>query len=59
MALNRMTKMLFVKYADYDIIPTERFRKGLSQIKRDTYAPRLGEINAQIPVDYDDLEIPF
>lgn len=59
MALNRMTKMLFVKYADYDIIPTERFRKGLSQIKRDTYAPRLGEINAQIPVDYDDYEIPF
>lgn len=59
MMLNRMTKMLFVKYQDSDIIPTERFRKGLGKIERKTYAPRLGEINAQIPVDYDDDQIPF
>ena len=49
--LNRMTKLLFVKYHDSEIIPTERFRKGLGRIRRDTYAPRLGEINAQIPME--------
>lgn len=59
MALNRMTKMLFVKYNNNDITPTERFRKGLSRINRNTYAPRLGEINAQIPMDDDDNTIPF
>jgi hypothetical protein len=59
MMLNRMTKLLFVKYQNYDILPTERFRKGLNQIERNTYAPRLGEFNAQIPMDDDDNQIPF
>lgn len=49
-ALNRMTKCLFVKYNHHDIIPTERFRKGLNKIKRNTFAPRIGEINAEIPM---------
>lgn len=47
-ALNRMTKALFIKYNNYDIIPTERFRIGLSKINRNTYAPKVGEINAEI-----------
>lgn len=49
-ALNRLTKGLFIKFKNHDIIPTERFRKGLSKINRNTYAPRLGEINAEIPM---------
>lgn len=51
-ALNRMTKMLFVKFHNHDIIPTERFRKGLGKIKRNTYAPKIGEINAEIPMEF-------
>lgn len=58
-ALTRMTRLLFIKYHSHDIIPTERFRKGLTQIKRDTYAPRIGEINAQIPMDQPDDYIPI
>ena len=53
-ALNRMTKMLFVKFHNHDIIPTERFRKGLVKIKRNTYAPKIGEINAEIPMEFTD-----
>ena len=49
-ALNRMTKTLFIKYNNHDIIPTERFRIGLSHINKQTYAPRVGEINAEIPM---------
>lgn len=51
-ALNRMTKCLFVKYSHHDIIPTERFRKGLTRIKRNTYAPRIGEINAEVQMGF-------
>lgn len=62
MALNRLTKLLFVKYQNYDIIPTERFRKGLSLINRNTYAPRIGEIHAEVPMglfdDFDYLGFP-
>lgn len=47
-ALNRMTKALFIKFNNHDIIPTERFRRGLGHIERGTYAPRVGEINAEI-----------
>ena len=50
-ALNRMTKMLFIKFHNHDIIPTERFRKGLNKIKRNTYAQKIGEINAEIPME--------
>lgn len=58
-ALNRMTKMLFIKFHNHDIIPTERFRKGLSRISRNTYAPRIGEINAEIPVEFIDDNNPW
>ena len=49
--LSRMTRLRFVKHQGFDIIPTERFRRGLSKIERETYAPRLGENNAQIQMD--------
>lgn len=42
-ALNALTKGLFVKYANYDIIPTERFRIGLTEINRETSLRKLGE----------------
>jgi len=58
-ALSRLTRLRFIKHQGYDIIPTERFRRGLSKIERNTFAPKLGEINAQIPVDKDDYPIPF
>lgn len=58
-ALSRLTRLRFIKHQGYDIIPTERFRRGLSAIERNTYAPRLGEINVQVPVDEDEYPIPF
>lgn len=57
--LSRLTKLLFIKHDGFDIIPTERFRKGLSQIRKDTYAPKLGEINAQVPMDQYEYQFPF
>ena len=59
MALNNLTKALFIKYHNHDIIPTERFRKGLVKLKRNTYAPRIGEMNVEGFVEYDDNPIPF
>lgn len=47
-ALNNLTKALFVKFNNHDIIPTERFRIGLEHIKKGTYAPKVGEFNAEI-----------
>ena len=58
-ALSRLTKLRFIKHQGYDIIPTERFRRGLSKIERETYVPRLGEINVQIPMDDDHDIFPF
>ena len=58
-ALSRLTRLRFIKHKGYDIIPTERFRRGLSAIERNTYAPRLGEINVQVPVDKDEYPFPF
>ena len=49
-ALNRLTKALFIKFQNHDIIPTERFRIGLGKIERKTYAPRVGELNAEVPM---------
>ena len=57
--LSRLIRMLFIRQDGFDIIPTERFRKGMARIKRDTYVPRLGEINAQIPMDESDHQLPF
>ena len=42
-ALNRLTRGLFIKFANHDIIPTERFRLGLAQINKNTNVARLGE----------------
>lgn len=50
-SLNRMAKTLFIKFVNHEILPTERFRKGLSHIERNTYAPRIGELNVEIPMD--------
>lgn len=50
-ALNRLTKALFIKFNNHDIVPTERFRIGLTRIQKNTYAPRIGEINAEIQMD--------
>lgn len=47
-ALNRLTKTLFIKFHNHDIIPTERFRIGLGKIERQTYAPKVGELNAEV-----------
>ncbi len=58
-ALNRMTKMLFIKFHNHDIIPTERFRKGLSKINRNTYATKIGEINAEVPMEFIDNNDPW
>jgi hypothetical protein len=42
-ALNRLTRGLFIKFANHDIIPTERFRLGLAKINRNINVTRLGE----------------
>lgn len=49
-ALNRLTKTLFIKFHNHEIIPTERFRIGLGKINRKTYAPKVGEYDAEIPM---------
>ncbi len=43
-ALNTLTKGLFVRFSGYDIIPTERFRIGVSQINKNSFVPRVGEV---------------
>jgi hypothetical protein len=42
-ALSRLTSGLFIRFTNYDIVPTERFRLGVAQINRDTVPRRLGE----------------
>ena len=42
-ALSRLTKGLFIQYQGYDIRPTERFRKTMVLINRNTYTARVGE----------------
>ena len=48
--LNKMlmllTKGLFIRYQTHDIVPTERFRLGMTRINRNTRALRVGEHNA-------------
>lgn len=50
-ALNNMAKGLFIKFTNYNVIPTERFRLGLAQLKRGTHIPKVGENYVAIPVD--------
>ncbi len=42
-ALNRLSKGLFIRFQNHDIIPTERFRLGLAKINKDTSVARVGE----------------
>lgn len=42
-ALNRLTRGLFIQFANHDIIPTERFRLGLAKIEKNINVRRLGE----------------
>lgn len=59
-ALNQLTKTLFIKFNNFEIIPTERFRKGLVRIQKQTFAPKLGEYqDAEISLELVDPSIPF
>jgi len=42
-ALNLLSRGLFIRFQNHDIVPTERFRLGLNEINRNTYARRVGE----------------
>jgi hypothetical protein len=45
-ALMLLTRGLFIRYQAHDIVPTERFRLGMTHINRNTRALRVGEHNA-------------
>lgn len=45
-ALMLLTRGLFIRYQAHDIVPTERFRLGMTRIDRNTRALRVGEHNA-------------
>lgn len=45
-ALMLLTRGLFIKFQQHDIVPTERFRLGVSRLNRNVRALRVGEINA-------------
>ena len=42
----KLTQGLFIQYEGYDIIPTQRFRQGMSMINRDGNIHRVGEQDA-------------
>ena len=44
--MNRLVQGAFVKFDGYDIVPTERFRKGFGLIDKSGNIVRLGEFNA-------------
>ena len=45
-ALTNLTRGLFIRFSNHDILPTERFRLGMAKIVRATRALRIGEHNA-------------
>lgn len=45
-ALSQLTKGLFIQYAGYDVVPTERFRLGMRQINKNTVIRKVGEPDA-------------
>lgn len=47
-ALNALTKGLFIKFTNFAIIPTERFRKSLRFLKKESYTQSLGECFVEI-----------
>jgi hypothetical protein len=42
-ALSGLTRCFFIRYEGYDIVPTERFRKGFAQIDQRTNTTKVGE----------------
>lgn len=42
--LNRLTKGLFIRVSNFEIVPTERFRLTLANINRNTHISPIGEI---------------
>ena len=42
--LNRLTKGLFIKVSNFEIVPTERFRLTLARIERNTHINPIGEV---------------
>lgn len=42
-ALARLTSGLFIRFSNYDIMPTERFRLGIAKVNKATVAKRVGE----------------
>lgn len=44
--LMKMTQGLFIRFDGYDIIPTQRFRLGMSKIDRQGVIHRVGELDA-------------
>jgi hypothetical protein len=47
-ALQNLTKGLFIRFSNHEIIPTERFRLGVARINKNTFAARLGERDVTI-----------
>lgn len=45
-ALMQLTRGLFIRYQTHDIVPTERFRLGMTRISRTIRATRVGEHDA-------------
>lgn len=43
--LTMLTRGLFIRFTNHEIIPTERFRLGMSKINRNTRVLRVGEYN--------------
>ena len=42
-ALQNLTKGLFIRFTNHEVIPTERFRLGVTRINRNTVIRKLGE----------------
>ena len=42
--LNRLTKGLFIRVSNFEIVPTERFRLTLPNIDKNTHINPIGEI---------------
>lgn len=43
--LTMLTRGLFIRFTNHEIVPTERFRLGMSKINRNTRVLRVGEFN--------------
>jgi hypothetical protein len=43
--MSKLVRGAFIKLEGYDIIPTERFRKAMAEVIRESNIPRVGEFN--------------